>query len=62
VLTLTGNVRIGTVPVAQGGSGVTDAAVLQQWSAVAAGTVRIDFAVNTTDGQTLIGWAYQPVG
>jgi hypothetical protein len=61
-VTLTGPAQIGTVPVSEGGSGVTGAAVLQQWTGANAGTARIQITVLTSAGQTLSPWAHQPVG
>jgi hypothetical protein len=59
---LTGSAAIGTVPTSGGGSGVTNAAILQQWTGANPGTARITITIITSDGQTLIGWAHQPVG
>jgi hypothetical protein len=61
-LTLSGAARIGTAPIAVGGSGVANAAVLQRWQGVAPGVARIAATITTSDGQTLIGWSHQPVG
>lgn len=61
-VTLTGGFQIGTVPVSEGGSGVANAAVLQQWTGAAPGTARITATVVTSAGQTLTAWAHQPVG
>jgi hypothetical protein len=60
-VTLTGSAQIGTVPVAAGGSGVTNAAVLQQWTGANPGTARITATVITSAGQELIDWTHQPV-
>jgi Concanavalin A-like lectin/glucanases superfamily len=59
--TVYGLARIGTAPVAAGGSGIANAAVLQQWQGVAPGVARIEATITTSDGQTLIGWSHQPV-
>jgi hypothetical protein len=48
-------------PIAVGGSGIANAAVLQQWQGVAPGVARIEATITTSDGQTLIGWSHQPV-
>lgn len=61
-LTLTGSPQIGSVPVAEGGSGIANTAVLQQWTGINPGTARITITITTSDGQTLIGWAHQSVG
>jgi hypothetical protein len=61
-VTLSGAAKIGTAPMAIGGSGVANAAVLQQWLGVAPGVARIAATITTSDGQTLIGWSHQPVG
>lgn len=61
-ITLTGSPLIGTVSTSEGGSGISNAAVLQQWVGANPGTARITITVTTSDGQTLIGWAHQPVG
>lgn len=59
---LTGSATIGTVPTSEGGSGIANTAVLQQWIGANVGTARITVTITTSDGQTLIGWAHQPVG
>jgi hypothetical protein len=56
-----GSPSVGTVPVSEGGSGVTDVAVLQQWTGLAPGVARLTATITTSDGQTLIGWAHQQV-
>ena len=61
-LTLVGTPQIGTAAQSAGGSGTLNTAVLQQWAGIGAGTARITVTVETSDGQTLIGWAHQPVG
>lgn len=60
-VTTTGAARIGTVPTTQGGSGVANAAVLQQWTGAAPGIARITAIVVTSAGQTLTAWAHQEV-
>lgn len=52
---------IGTVPASLGGSGVANAAVLQQWTGLAPGIARVTATILTSDDQTLIGWVHQPV-
>jgi hypothetical protein len=57
-VSLEGSAQIGTAPTAAVGSGVTNAAILQQFNALAAGEARITAEFTTSDGQTLIGWAH----
>lgn len=59
---LVGIAQIGAASMSEGGSGVADAAVLQQWTGLYPGVARITVAITTSDGQTLIGWAHQAVG
>lgn len=61
-VTLVGSAQIGTVPVSEGGSGVSGAAVLQQWSGASPGASRIDITIITSDGQELNAWGHQVVG
>ncbi|MGC2393841.1 MAG: LamG-like jellyroll fold domain-containing protein [Methylovirgula sp.] len=61
-VTLVGSARIGTSPISIGGSGVGNAAILQQWMGVNSGIARITVTVVTSDGQILVGWAHQKVG
>ncbi|HEV2550801.1 MAG TPA: hypothetical protein VGU20_26045 [Stellaceae bacterium] len=61
-VTASGSPQIGTAPAALGGSGTANTAVLQKLTGVNPGTARITITVVTSDGQTLIGWAHQPVG
>jgi hypothetical protein len=60
-VTIAGSAAVGTVPIAIGGSGVTNASVLQQWTGVAPGVARITMTVLTSAGQTLIAWGHQRV-
>jgi hypothetical protein len=57
-----GGASIGTAAVAQGGSGITNAAVLQQWQGLLPGVIRITATIRTSDNQTLIGWVHQVIG
>lgn len=59
---LIGSYQIGTWPVADGGSGCTNTAVVQEWTGLNAGTARITATIITSVNQTLIGWAHQQVG
>lgn len=61
-INLLGAPSIGVVPKIKGGSGFAGTAVLQQWVGMAVGTALVVFTVLTSDGQTLSGWAHQPVG
>lgn len=61
-IALNGPAAIGTVPVSLGGSGIVNAAVLQQWTGLLPGTARVTATIMTSDGQELIGWVHQPVG
>lgn len=61
-VSLVGDPQLGTIPQSRGGSGIKNASVLQQWHGLAVGIARITFTVQTTDGETLIGWAHQSVG
>lgn len=57
-----GSSQIGTISVAEGGTGTASAGVLQQWQGLNVGVARVTIAVQTSDGQTLIAWAHQSVG
>jgi hypothetical protein len=61
-VSLVGDPQLGTIPQSRGGSGIKNASVLQQWQGLGAGISRITFTVQTSDGETLIGWTHQPVG
>jgi hypothetical protein len=60
-VTLVGSAELGTIPMNRFGSGITNAAVIQQWTALNPGTVRITITVETSDGQEEIGWAHQRI-
>jgi hypothetical protein len=52
---------VGTAASNIGGSGQAGMAILQQWEGLAPGTVLVEITFTTSDGQTLSGWAHQPV-
>lgn len=61
-ISLVGFPSIGVASLYAGGSGIPGTAVLQRWQGIAAGTVRVTFTIMTSDGQTLSGYAHQPIG
>lgn len=60
--TLVGSPSIGSAPVALGGSGNANTAVLQQWTGATSGVIRATATIRTSDNQTLIGWVHQSIG
>jgi len=58
---LIGSPAVGIAPRIIGGSGQLNTAVLQQWQAIAVGTIRVMMTILTSDGQTLQGYAHQQI-